>query len=63
MKYLITENFGKKLNLFFTDKCKISNNVILTKQNETLNDKKKFQHEYFTEIKKIKENFDNENFF
>ena len=40
MKYLITENFGKKLNLFFTDKCKTSNNVILTKQNETLNDKK-----------------------
>ena len=74
MKYLITENFGKKLNLFFTDKCKISNNVILTKQNETLNDKKKIQHlsrvfhgnkNFRNEgcCKKIKENFDNENFF
>ena len=40
---------------FFTDKCKTSNNSILTEKNETLNENKKISNtfnEYFTNITK-----------
>ena len=39
----ITDNrkFWKTVKPFFTDKCKTTNNIILTEKNETLNDNKK----------------------
>ena len=41
----ITDNrkFWKTVKPFFTDKCKTTNNIILTEKNETLNDNKKIQ--------------------
>ena len=53
----ITDNrkFWKTVKPFFTDKCKASNNIILTGKNETLNDNKKISNtfnEYFTNITK-----------
>ena len=76
----MTDNrkFWKTVKPFFTDKCKTSDNIILTEKNKTLNDSKKIPNtfnEYFRNItkrlnlrestgnkKKIKENFGNENF-
>ena len=53
----ITDNkkFWKIVKPFFTDKCKTSNNIILTEKNESLNDNKKISNtfnEYFTNITK-----------
>ena len=53
----ITDNrkFWKTVKSLFTDKCKVSNNIILTEENETLNDYKNFSNtfnEYFTNITK-----------
>ena len=53
----ITDNrkFWKTVKPFFTDKCKTTNNIILTEKNETLNDNKKISNtfnEYFTNITK-----------
>ena len=33
--------FWKTVKPFFTDKCKTTNNIILTEKNETINDNKK----------------------
>ena len=53
----ITDNrkFWKKVKPFFTDKCKTTNNIILTEKNETFNDNKKFSNtfnKYFTNVTK-----------
>ena len=53
----MTDNrkFWKTDKPFFTDKCKTTNNVTLTEENETLNDKKNISNtfnEYFTSITK-----------
>ena len=66
----ITDNkkFWKTVKLFFTDKCKTSNNIILTEKNETLNDNKKISNtfnDYFTNITKglnLRESTGNINF-
>ena len=66
----ITDNrqFWKTVKPFFTDKCKASNNIILTEKNETLNDNKKISNtfnEYFTNITKglnLRESTGNINF-
>ena len=43
--------FWKTVKPFFTNNCKTTNNIILTENNETLNDNKK-TNEYFTKITK-----------
>ena len=66
----ITDNrkFWKTVKPFFTDKCKTTNNIILTEKNETLNDNKKISNifnEYFTNITKglnLRESIGNINF-
>ena len=66
----ITDNrkFWKTVKPFFTDKCKTTNNIILTEKNETLNDNKKISNtfnEYFTNITKglnLRESTGNINF-
>ena len=66
----ITDNrkFWKTVKPFFTDKCKTTNNIILTEKNETLNDNKKNSNtfnEYFTNITKglnLRESTGNINF-
>ena len=53
---------------FFTDKCKSTNNIILTEKNEALNDNKKVSNtfnEYFGNITKglnLRESTGNMNF-
>ena len=53
---------------FFTDKCKSTNNIILTEKNEALNDNKKVSNtfnEYFANITKglnLRESTGNMNF-
>ena len=44
----ITDNrkFWKTVKSFFTDKCKTSNNIILTDKHETLNDNKKISNTF-----------------
>ena len=60
--------FWKTVKPFFTDKCKTTNNIILTEKNETLNDNKKISNifnEYFTNITKglnLRESAGNINF-
>ena len=60
--------FWKTVKSFFTDKCKTSNNIILTEKNETLNDNKKKSNtfnEHFTNITKglnLRESTGNINF-
>ena len=60
--------FWKTVKTFLIDKCKTSNNIILTEKNETINDNEKIPNtfnKHFTDInfeneescKKIKENF------
>ena len=66
----VTDNrkFWKTVKPFFTDKCKTTNNIILTEKNETLNDNKKISNtfnEYFTNITKglnLRESTGNINF-
>ena len=66
----ITDNrkFWKTVKPFFTDKCKTTNNIILTEKNETLNDNKKISNtfnEYFTNVTKglnLRESTGNINF-
>ena len=66
----ITDNrkFWKTVKPFFTDKCKTTNNIILTEKNETLNDNNKISNtfnEYFTNITKglnLRESTGNINF-
>ena len=66
----ITDNrkFWKTVKPFFTDKCKTTNNIILTEKYETLNDNKKISNnfnEYFTNITKglnLRESIGNINF-
>ena len=53
----ITDNrkFWKTVKPFLTDKCKTTNNIILTEEDETLNDNKKISNtfnEYFANITK-----------
>ena len=52
----ITDNrkFWKTVKPFFTDKCKTTNNIILTEKNETLSDNNKISkhfHKYYERLK------------